>query len=116
MYVKPTKARPLSAPKASVDDSKPVLPPAPSAPKWDTSEVIPNSSSTDAYALYSVANGKFVEGAGSHMMSPAAWPWPWPWPRPRPRPWSWSWPWPWPWPRPRPRPQGRGSFRYRPHR
>jgi hypothetical protein len=38
-----------------------VLPPAPRPPRWDTSEVIPNPSSDDAYALYSVANGRFVE-------------------------------------------------------
>ena len=47
------------------------LPTAPTPPSWHGSEVIPNGSSHDAYALYSVANGKFVEGADSHMMSAA---------------------------------------------
>ena len=47
----------------------------PSAPTWraPTSSVpIPNVSSTSAYALYSMANGRFVEVTGSHRMSVAA--------------------------------------------
>jgi hypothetical protein len=47
------------------------LPEAPTAPSWRGSEVIPTGSSHDAYAVYSVANGKFVEGGDSHMMSAA---------------------------------------------
>ena len=47
----------------------------PSAPTWRAptrSVPIPNVSSTSAYALYSMANGRFVEVAGAHRMSVAA--------------------------------------------
>ena len=51
---------------------KPQLPPAPTWRAPTRSVPIPNISSTSAYALYSMANGRFVEVAGAHRMSVAA--------------------------------------------
>ena len=51
---------------------KPQLPPAPNWRAPTRSVPIPNLSSTSAYALYSMANGRFVEVAGAHGMSVAA--------------------------------------------
>ena len=45
-----------------------LLPARPTAPHWPTSVVIPNASTSKTgtpYALYSVANGRFVAGSGS---------------------------------------------------
>jgi hypothetical protein len=76
MYVRPTPPTPKAHAQGQPTTPTPapnVLPEAPTAPSWSTSEVIPNGSSTaPAYALYSVVNGKFVEAAGSHTMSAAA--------------------------------------------
>ena len=60
------------------DNAQKVLPPAPSPPKWDTSKVIPNPSSDDAYALYSVANGRFVEVTRPRMFAAGPGPGPGP--------------------------------------
>ena len=74
--VAPTEARRMSpmptptltpGPPPPPPHQRKVLPPAPSAPSWRTSKVIPNPSSDDAYALYSVANGRFVEVTRPHM-------------------------------------------------
>jgi hypothetical protein len=64
MAVPPTKVtvKPPPAPQYYYK-----LPSAPTAPRWSDSKVIPNGSSTTDYALYSVANGRFVEGARSDM-------------------------------------------------
>ena len=74
MYVKPTPAPkppppppPPTTPHVVTSPVHLVLPAAPMAPRWRTSEVIKNGSATTAYALYSVANGRFVEGARSDM-------------------------------------------------
>jgi hypothetical protein len=50
----------------------PVLPPPPTWRAPISSVPIPNPSSTSAYALYSMANGRFVEVTGAHGMSVAA--------------------------------------------
>jgi hypothetical protein len=59
-------------PKLQLRNSKPVLPPAPTWRAPTSSVPIPNASSTSAYALYSMANGRFVEVTGAHGMSVAA--------------------------------------------
>ena len=66
MAVDPTSHESLGPPPVRTT----VLPEAPTPP-WDESELIPNARS-DAYALYSVANGRYVEVAGYRMMSAAA--------------------------------------------
>ena len=75
MAVTPIPARVSSAPKApaTTTSSPLVLPPAPtptSTPPWTASVLIPNRSTTTvhgAFALYSVANDRFVEGARPYM-------------------------------------------------
>ena len=50
--------------------SKPQLPPAPNWRAPTQSVPIPNLSSTSAFALYSMANGRFVEVTGRGMPGP----------------------------------------------
>ena len=52
--------RPILQPR----NGRPVLPPAPTWRAPTSSVPIPNASSTSAYALYSMANGSFVEVTG----------------------------------------------------
>jgi hypothetical protein len=61
-----------SKPLSGTLNPKPQLPPAPTWRAPTLSVPVPNPSSTSAYALYSMANGRFVEVADAHGMSVAA--------------------------------------------
>jgi len=58
--------RPILQPR----NGRPVLPPAPTWRAPTSSVPIPNASSTSAYALYSMANGSFVEVTGPGSPGP----------------------------------------------